>query len=297
MRNKAPFGFWLAWRRHCPSLCLVLVVLCAANLLPAQSKPERIVSMNLCADHLVMALADRDRIASLSYNSTYPSQSLIADEIGDIPVNHGLAEEIFPLNPDMVISGNYTTPFTDQMLRDRGYRIVEVKLSESIDDVRQNIRRVAEAVGEVPRGEQIISTLDRGLADQMGSQDGPRPTALVLMPGGFTAGRSTIAHELLELAGLENMVAKLGVSGWTNITLEQLLLGQPDIIIFGNEGRQSQSQSTHLLQHPALKDFMSRHESIYVPSRLWGCGTPALPQALEIIVSGVEANRNARDGN
>lgn len=297
MRNKAPCSFWLALRRYWLALCLSVVALCAATLSPAHAKPERIVSMNLCADHLVMALADRDRIASLSYNSTYPYQSLIADDIGTIPVNHGLAEEIFPLDPDMVISGNYTTPFTNQMLRDRGYPVVEVKLAENIDDVRQNIRRVAEAIGELPRAEEIISTLDRGLAEQMGSQEGPRLTALVLMPGGFTAGRSTIAHELLELAGLENMVAKLGITGWTNITLERLLIGQPDIIIFGDEGRQSQSQSTHLLQHPALKNFMSRHVSIYVPSRLWGCGTPALPQALKIIVSGVKAKRNEKDRN
>lgn len=297
MSNKAPCGFWLAVRRYGLSLCLSVAGLYAATLSPAHAKPERIVSMNLCADHLVMALADRDRIVSLSYNSTYPSQSLIADDIGAIHVNHGLAEEIFPLDPDMVISGNYTTPFAAQMLRDRGYPVIEVKLAENIDDVRQNIRRIAEAIGELPRAEEIISKLDRGLAEQMGSQEEPRPTALVLMPGGFTAGRATIAHELLELAGLENMVATLGVTGWTNITLERLLLGRPDIIIFGNEGRQAQSQSTHLLQHPALKDFMSRHESIYVPSRLWGCGTPALPQALKIIVSGAKAKRNAKDRN
>src|SRR3546814_7736246 len=53
-------------------------VLWAASPVPsakAPAIPQRIVSINLCADQLVLALADRGQIAGLTKNATDPEMS------------------------------------------------------------------------------------------------------------------------------------------------------------------------------------------------------------------------------
>jgi iron complex transport system ATP-binding protein len=82
--------------------------------------PRRIVSMNVCTDQFVMLLAERERIQSVSWLARNPEVSTTADDAAAIPVNHGLAEEILPLRPDLVVAGTFTTRPTVYLLRRLG---------------------------------------------------------------------------------------------------------------------------------------------------------------------------------
>ncbi len=245
-------------------------------------KPSRIVSMNLCTDQLVMMLADREYIASLSYTAADPDQSLVADEVGDIPLNKGLAEEIIPLAPDIIFSGSFTTTFSDQLLRSLGYMIVEITLSENLDDVRRNIQTVADAIGVPERGIAMVRDLNDALRAARVEAADPAG-ALVMLPGGFTPGRNSIAHEILKLGGLRNVASDLNVTSWTNITLEALLRAEPDVIIVDPQNKTSRALTTEFLKHPVLRHYMAARTIIEVPSKLWGCGTLFIAKALEII--------------
>src|SRR5215813_14877630 len=94
-----------------PAIGVIMVALLATGLAPAAnnvSKPQRIVSMNLCTDELVLRLADRGNISSVTWQARDRDNSNVADLARDVPINHGLAEEILPLNPDLVLAGIYT---------------------------------------------------------------------------------------------------------------------------------------------------------------------------------------------
>ena len=45
---------------------------------PSNKAPQRIVSLNLCADQYLLALADRDQIAGLTRNAIDPDMSAAA---------------------------------------------------------------------------------------------------------------------------------------------------------------------------------------------------------------------------
>src|SRR5262249_11112717 len=77
----------------------IALALSTANLHAADSprKPTRIVSTNLCTDELVLRLADLRNIASITWLSR-GRLSNVAALAEQVPVNHGLAEEIIPLN-------------------------------------------------------------------------------------------------------------------------------------------------------------------------------------------------------
>ena len=267
-------------------LALLLTLLTVSPTI-AETRPQRIVSMNLCTDQLVMMLADREQITSLSYAAADPNQSLVADEVGDIPLNYGHAEEIVPLKPDLVLSGSFTTPFTDRLLRAQNIPVVEIKLEQNLQDVRDNMHRIAKAVGHPKRGEQMVSSFIAKIDKLRRIPKAPRMKAMVLIAGGFTPGRKSIAHDLMHLAGLQNVTALSGVETWSNLSLESFLQAAPDIIIFGNEPGAARSQSSALLTHPALQTFMDKRIHITVPSKLFGCGTPHLTHALEQITEAI----------
>ena len=84
----------------------------------AQTRPQRIVSMNLCTDELLMRLVDPSRIASVTYLSQQSVNAPLGlDSIASkLKINHGLAEEILMQKPDLVlapIGGNFTMDPTD----------------------------------------------------------------------------------------------------------------------------------------------------------------------------------------
>src|SRR5258708_2770739 len=98
--------------QHLQALGIAVTVLSAAALAPAADsavKPMRIVSMHLCLDELVLRLADHKNIASVTWLSQSPSSSNVSQLAAEMPINHGLAEEIIPLKPDLVLAGLYTS--------------------------------------------------------------------------------------------------------------------------------------------------------------------------------------------
>ena len=160
--------------------------------------PQRIVSMGLCTDQLVLLLARRDRIASLSYLAADPAMSVIADQVGDIPLNYGLAEEILPLRPDLVFTGAYAGGPTAALLERLGYHVIRLDFARNLNDVRVLIRRVAGLVGERKKGEAEIAAFDARLALIPPPDPAtPRLVAAVYQPNGYTTGSDTLAASSL----------------------------------------------------------------------------------------------------
>jgi iron complex transport system substrate-binding protein len=163
---------WRFDRRISTAMCRRRLALIALGLLAAAlhigatdapAKPTRIVSLNLCTDELVLRIAEPQNIASVTWLSRDPDNSNVADLAARIPVNHGLAEEIILLNPDLVVAGAYTTRTAVALLRRVGIPLAEIGVPNNLDDVRGQIRDVTALVGERDKGERIIGTMDRSL--------------------------------------------------------------------------------------------------------------------------------------
>ena len=115
-----------------PILIAVALLSALAHLgaTDAPGKPRRIVSLNMCVDELVLRLAEPQNIASVTWLSRDPKNSNVAELGAGIAVNHGLAEEIIPLNPDLVIAGIYTARPAVAMLKRVGIPVLEVGIPQ-----------------------------------------------------------------------------------------------------------------------------------------------------------------------
>ncbi|MBP5856239.1 ABC transporter substrate-binding protein [Marivibrio halodurans] len=241
--------------------------------------PRRVVSMNLCTDQLVLMLADRERIASVSYLAARPEDSLMAGATNGLVLNHGQIEEVLPLKPELAIAGLYTTRFTAAILRDLGIPVLDLPPARTFDDVRANIRKVAEALGVPARGEDMITAMNARIDRLRGRvARAARPRALIYRAGGYTLGRQTFAGELLALAGYENAAADYGITEWGAVPVEAVLQLKPDALIVGIYRDNAPSLARDVTKHPALAVHAPR--VIEVQTRHWSCGTPA---ALDIV--------------
>lgn len=279
-------------------LFVIIALGAALALVPAtqaEAKPRRIVSINLCADQLLLLLADRETIVSLSYFATDPDISYMAEAARGIPVNHGRAEEILLLKPDLVLTGPYTTRTSAALLRRLGVRVHVVPVPDSLDGVRRITRDVAAALGEAERGARLIAEMDRRLK-AIPRSPGPRPVAATWRANSISVGRDTLVHDVLVAAGLDNLAAGLGMSGYVHLPLESLLLAEPDVVVFGSIDAKHPSLGQEVLRHPALKPAARRWRTVTVPARLWVCGTPFVAEAIERLAASRERASQARVG-
>ena len=244
----------------------------------AFAQPQRIVSMNVCTDQWLLLLAERERIASITWLGADPEESPLADLAAGIPLNYGQTEEIIPLRPDLILAGTYTARFSVELLQQRGYRVERIVPAESLAQLRAGLRRVAELIGASERGEDLLAEFDRALA-QLAPRDKQRPSALIYAGKGFAAGANSLGTDLLEAVGLSNQAAELGLEYSAYVELESLLGQPPDLLIISVYHPQAASLATRYLEHPALQKGL--REVIELPASHLSCTPSALVQAAQ----------------
>lgn len=254
--------------------------LLAGMPLPAAAKPQRLVSINLCTDQLLLLLADRSRILSISHLGADPAASALADEAAGIPVNRGSAEEALALRPDLVLSGIYQQHGTNRLIAAFGVPVFEMQPAASLPQALAQIRALGDAVGETARAEALAADIARRLAALPAPST--RKTALVVQPNGLTTGRHTLANDVIEAAGFRNLAAEAGIESWGALTLERILLLRPDLLVLNDQSQRQRSLGQQLLAHPALTSAQARLE---IPADLWTCPGPALAEAAERLVA------------
>jgi iron complex transport system substrate-binding protein len=243
-----------------------------------RAAPPAVASINLCADQLVLALADPEQILTVSWLSADPEESLFATAAARHPLNYGTAEELLRFHPDVVIAGAYTNSFTRALLIRLGYRVVELTPETTVAEIESNLRSVANAVGHPERGEQLVATI-RAESRVLDAHRPPRaPATVVVRPGGFTVGRHSLADELMTLAGMRNVAAEQGLDRWGSLSMETLLRSAPELLVLTGYRLAQPSLANMVLEHPALTRLRADRPTTTIPAAYWACG---LPQSLD----------------
>jgi iron complex transport system substrate-binding protein len=283
MRRQSQSG--RAWN---VALLAAIAITLVPAALDAAGIPKRIVSLNLCTDELVLRLADHSNIASVTWLSKDPISANVVDLAAGVPVNHGLAEEIIPLDPDLVVAGTFTARTAVAMLKQTGFPVTEFGVAHHVSDVRAAIRKMAGLVGERQRGEDLIASFDQRLASIGTTVPARRPTALVFNANGFTVGAGTLVDDILTRAGLDNLAAHMNLGNYTQVPLETVVRSRPDILIISARRDGPPSLATALLDHPVLSKLGPNTHIVVLPTNLWSCGGPEVAEAIARLHSAAE---------
>jgi iron complex transport system substrate-binding protein len=273
----------MLWRGVKPFGPLVAALLLFAGAVPAKAEvPQRVVSFNLCADQLVLSLADPAQIAGLSPYAADPKLSVLAEQARAFPRLDWQAESTIPLKPDLVLTGSWDRSVTRRMLARLGFRMETVDIVSDLAAARAQIRQVAALLGHPERGEAMLVQLEAARARLAAARKPGLSTALVIERGGYTAGPASLAATLLKEAGLTPPAgAPEGIGGF--VSLEKLLVLKPDLVFMKDPPAAPEDQGSLMFTHPALRGAHPPERRIGLPTRTTLCGGPALIVAFDYL--------------
>lgn len=244
------------------------------------------MSFNLCADQLVVALADSEQVVGLSPYASDPKISAVADKahaFRQLPLQ---AEALVPHQPDLVLVGAWDRPLTQRMLRSLGFRVVGVDVVSDLNAAREQIHEVAALIGQPRRGETLIAEIDAAQRRLAAAHRPSSSSALLVGNSGYTAGPQSLAAALLTAAGLSPPHgAPQGYGGY--VPLEKLIELRPDYLVTASMVTEPDAQGAVYLTHPALRELYPPQRRIVLPARFTLCAGPSLVPAFDYLTQTV----------
>lgn len=151
------------------------------------------------------------------------------------------AEQIAPLNPDLVMMKSYLKDELGAQIEEIGIKVIYLDL-ETPEAIAKDIRTLGQLFGDSERTEQLVNLYDlavKKITDVTSTlTDEQKPSVLMLQysdKGGEIAFKvppaEWIQTNIVEMAGGKPIWLETPTDGWTIVTLEQIAAWNPDIIL------------------------------------------------------------------
>lgn len=280
---------------------LILIALAWACLMASgvwlgasgQSLPSRVVSLNVCTDHLMLALARREQIAALSRFSRDPGFSVASAEARRYRVLRGTSEEVLEIKPDLVLASTFTSPELLATLRRFAIPVIAFSPAITVVQGRADILRLGQLLGRERQSEELVARIDAALARgtdvvrPLHSVRGRRLSVLQLQRRLFVSGEATLIGDVLSQLGMTNVARDLGITSVGRTSLEAILKLRPDVLIVDANEAQAHDQGEAALFHPALLSHVPPGRRIAIDPRFFICAGPTLPDGLMALAEGL----------
>jgi len=269
------------------SALILMLAVVSPHLLAAGGAavgPQRIVSIGLCTDQLLLMMAQRSQIASLTSSATSLQMSYMADAVGDIPLNNATVEEIIPYRPDLVVGSDFAARDTTRFLRQLGYEVKLAVLPTTIEEIYTLLTRFGEWTGNQARAASLIAKMKQEIVEiQARYANRPVKSMIIYSPNGYTIGANTLENDVLKYAGFRNLSAEMGIVGFRKISLEKVIEAKPDFLQLDNHIFNRDSLASSYLGHPVLDKIVDNKERLFIPSRLRACAGPMVTEAIDFM--------------
>lgn len=247
----------------------------------AQPSPHGggIVSLNPCADAMLVELVPPDRIAAISHYSRDPGATSIPLEVARrFAINNGTAEEIVALKPDLVIADSFTSPSTREAFARAGVKTLYLGWASTIEQSKAQVRELAAAVDAAPAGEAMVARIDKAVTAAKNHR--PPVPALLWIGGNTVSGGGTLLDEMMVKAGFSDHAAHYGLQGTGYLPIEHVLVDPPRVMLVPDQiGRDASSRAAQM-RGWALKRSGAKVHQAHFPRRLVNCGGPVIAKAM-----------------
>lgn len=208
--------------------------------LTLEAPAQKIISLAPSNTELLFAVGAGSQVIAREEFSNYPQEAQALPSVGGSMGKYD-TEKMVSLQPDLVLASPLTAPETLQALKDLGFTLVVVPNPTTLEDMYANIELVGKITGHENEAQELVASLkDRQqkilavvakasskpkvFYELDASQDPAKP---------WTSGPGTFIDQLITLAGGVNVGASLQ-GEWAQISLEELLVQNPDVILLGD---------------------------------------------------------------
>lgn len=244
-------------------------------------RPQRIVSLDYCADQYVLKFVEPARILAVSPDAGRDF-SYMRDYAAGLPSVRPVAEDVIVLKPDLVVRAYGGGPQAPAMFERAGVRVHNIGWPENIEAVMRMIEDTARVLGSGRKGLATVAEMQERLAS-LRHPDRPA-SALYLTPAGVTSGPGSLVHELIAVAGLVNFQTR---PGWGPIPLERLAYEQPDLIAAGFfDTLTKHPHRWSAIRHPVARAQLDGGAVVTIDGAWTACGAWFLVDAVEALARG-----------
>ncbi len=259
----------------------VAFTLTACAPVASPTRPERIVSIDYCADQMVLGLVTRERIAAVSVDvASDPAFSL--PRASGLPRVRAEVERVLALRPTLVVRSYGGGPRFAAAMERAGVPVFTLPNAATLDDVDDVMAAAGERFGARAMAARRRGELATALANarQRAVSSG---TALYVTPGDVTTGPGSLIAELVGAAGYRSYEDK---PGWHRLPVERLLADPPDLVVRGFfetvAHRQDRWTSS---SHAALRRAVADVPTVAVPGSELSCGNWLIGRAIERVAA------------
>jgi iron complex transport system substrate-binding protein len=196
---------------------------------------QRIISLNLVADPILLHLVEPTRIIAVSEygRHQHPDGFRFGDRPGVVDADD--LETILSLKPDLVIASKFTEEAFRARLLESDIEVFDLGEMRGVKTTLLNIRTLGQLLQQVERAAQLEADYQMRLAalDAAIPDDQEAPGLYLSIYGdslfGGTVGSSY--SDMLRLAGVHDLAEAHGYVEWPRFNPEQLLAIDPPLVI------------------------------------------------------------------
>ena len=200
---------------------------------------QKIVSLSPSVTEILFAVGAGDQVIGRDSFSNYPSEVSTITDVGGSMGSYSL-ETITSLQPDLVIAAEINTPEQVSAMEGMGLKVYYLANPKTISEIYDMILRVGILSGHSADAEKLNQSLQQRVkqVETTIATATSRPTVFYELDGTdpakpWTPGPGSFLDELIKVAGGENVAAGL-TSAWAQISVEELLVKDPEIILLGD---------------------------------------------------------------
>lgn len=202
------------------------------------SKPQRIVSMSIGTDEILVDLVPLSRVLGVTYLADDGGISNIVERAKQIPNRtHGNSpESVMGLNPDLVLISDFFPPESYQTLRDMGMRVYVYKTPSNFAEIKSAIKELAQVVGEPQKGQALVDKMDahiKKVQDKLGDIKEKRKVLFISAIGAYYSPDGTF-RDTCNKAFVVDATEKLKSKESFSLSQEVILDLNPDTFVISD---------------------------------------------------------------
>lgn len=228
-----------------------------------EKKPEKIVSLSISTDEILIDLVDSKRITAVTYLADDPEISNIVDRVKSISnrAYGNSAEALLAMHPDIIIAADFFKQEMIQSLRDLGLKVYVYKTPNNMEEIKKAINDIAVLVGEPANAEKLIKQMDSKLKSVKNRVGSIKPSeqkrvVFVRSNGAFYRPESSFM-DICRYANVKDATEDLHYTQSGILSQEEVVRLNPDafvIPVWNYDGKHDQVQmKAEILSNPSYQ--------------------------------------------
>lgn len=199
----------------------------------------RIVSLSPSTTEILYAIGAGDQVVGRDSFSNYPEEALAVQDVGGSMGSYSY-ETIASLQPDLVLASEINTPEQVKSLEDLNLTVYYLSNPENLGEIDDLLEVVGTLTGHEKEASELAVSLNERIDAVLATVAKAEAQPLVFYEldatdpaKPWTPGPGSYMDELIQSAGGRNVGSVLQ-SAWAEISIEELMVQNPDIILLGD---------------------------------------------------------------